>query len=277
MALARLPFLGAVALSPFFMRKRIDRLGSRAREMLGELNAFSVDTIQGLSEIAAFQREGDRGRAFIEQVERHHRIRLPFFRELTIQTAFLEAATGLGGLVVIVVGVILVNDGALDRAMLPMLSLLAMAAFLPISEIANVGRQLADTLGATRRLYAVENEVVPVTDGPGVPAPAGGGASLELENVGFSYFGGNRQALSGVSMMVPAGGTVAGPMKGPWPLKEFWPLQPVKRARQTRTAISRVSAMTRMASFSAKSTRNRSTSRMGPKSTPRMGPNMCLM
>ena len=209
MALALLPFLGAVALSPFFMRKRIDRLGSRAREMLGELNAFSVDTIQGLSEIAAFQREGDRGRAFIEQVERHHRIRLPFFRDLTIQTAFLEAATGLGGLVVIVVGVILVNDGALDRAMLPMLSLLAMAAFLPISEIANVGRQLADTLGATRRLYAVENEVVPVTDGPGVPAPAGGGASLELENVGFSYFGGNRQALSGVSMMVPAGGTVA--------------------------------------------------------------------
>jgi ATP-binding cassette subfamily C protein CydCD len=209
MAVALLPFLGAVALSPFFMRKRIDRLGSRAREMLGELNAFSVDTIQGLYEIAAFQRERDRGHAFIERVERHHRIRLPFFRDLTIQTAFLEAATGLGGLVVIVTGVTLVNDGTLDRAMLPMLSLLAMAAFLPISEIANVGRQLADTLGATRRLYAVEHEDVPVTDGPGVPKSTGGGARLELENVEFSYFGGNRKALSGVSVIVPAGGTVA--------------------------------------------------------------------
>ncbi len=209
MALALLPFLAAVALSPFFMRKRIDALGSRAREALGELNAFSVDTIQGLSEIAAFQREGDRGRDFIARVERHHRIRLPFFRDLTIQTAFLEAATGLGGLVVIVTGVTLVNNGALDRAMLPMLSLLAMAAFLPISEIANIGRQLADTLGSTRRLYAVEHEVVPVSDGPGVPASAGGGVRLELEDVDFSYFGGNRQALSGVSMVVPAGGTVA--------------------------------------------------------------------
>ena len=209
MALALLPFLGAVALSPFLMRNRIDALGSRAREMLGELNAFSVDTIQGLGEIAAFQRERDRGRDFIAQVERHHRIRWPFFRDLTIQTAFLETATGLGGLVVIVTGALLVNDGALDRAMLPMLSLLAMAAFLPISEIANVGRQLADTLGATRRLHAVEHEVVPVTDGPGVAASAGGGVLLELEDVGFTYFGGNRQALSGVTMTVPAGGTVA--------------------------------------------------------------------
>ena len=44
-----------------------------------------------------------------------------------------------------------------------------MAAFLPISEISNIGRQLADTLGSTRRLYAVDNETVPVTDGKGVP------------------------------------------------------------------------------------------------------------
>ena len=35
-------------------------------------------------------------------------------------------------------------------------------------EIAQVGRQLADTLGAARRLHAVHAEPVPVTDGPGV-------------------------------------------------------------------------------------------------------------
>src|SRR3546814_5584881 len=32
-----------------------------------------------------------------------------------------------------------------------------------------IGRQLADTLGATRRIYALVNEPVPVTNGPGVP------------------------------------------------------------------------------------------------------------
>ncbi|MEX2615565.1 MAG: ABC transporter ATP-binding protein [Alphaproteobacteria bacterium] len=209
MAVALLPFLAIVALSPFFMRKRIDDLGSRAREALGDLNAFSVDTIQGLGEVVAFQQEKERGRVFLEKVEWHHRIRLPFFRDLTMQTAGLEAVTGLGGLVVVIVGAYLVSAGELDRTMLPMLSLLAMSAFLPISEIANIGRQLADTLGATRRLNAVEQETVPVTDGPGVPESDGRGASLELEGVGFSYFGANRLALNDVSLSVPAGHTVA--------------------------------------------------------------------
>ena len=47
-----------------------------------------------------------------------------------------------------------------------------MAAFLPVSELAHIGRQLADTLGATRRLYAVRHEPVLVTDGAGVAAAA---------------------------------------------------------------------------------------------------------
>ena len=168
MAIALIPFLAVVALSPFFARHRIDALGSRAREAFGDLNAHAVDTIQGLSEILAFQRAGTRTAEFVERIERHTGLRLPFFSDLAKQTAILEAATGLGGLVVIVTGAHLTDTGALEPAMLPMLALLAMSAFLPVSEIAHIGRQLADTLGATRRLYAVHNEVEVVRDGPGV-------------------------------------------------------------------------------------------------------------
>ena len=170
MAAALLPFLAVVALSPFLARHRIDALGSRAREALGDLNAHAVDTIQGLGEIIAFQRTGARGAEFTARIERHVGLRLPFFSDLTRQTAILEAATGLGGLVVVVAGARLAASGALDPAILPMLTLLAMSAFLPVSEIAHIGRQLADTLGATRRLYAVHNEAVAVRDGPGVDA-----------------------------------------------------------------------------------------------------------
>ena len=60
MAIALIPFLALVALSPFFARHRIDALGSRAREAFGDLNAHAVDTIQGLPEILAFQRAGTR-------------------------------------------------------------------------------------------------------------------------------------------------------------------------------------------------------------------------
>ncbi|MDE0457258.1 MAG: ABC transporter ATP-binding protein [Chromatiales bacterium] len=226
MALALVPFLAVVALSPFFARHRIDTLGSRAREAFGHMNAHAVDTIQGLAEIIAFQRTGARAAEFVARIERHTGLRLPFFSDLTRQTAILEAATGLGGLVVVVTGAHLVGTGALEPAMLPMLVLLAMSAFLPVSEIAHIGRQLADTLGATRRLYAVHNEVEAVRDGPGVDAhpragvaaslapridapSRSGGIEIEVRDVSFSYFGNRRLALDGATFTVPAGRTLA--------------------------------------------------------------------
>ena len=166
--------------------------------------------MQGLSEIIAFTHIDERRRELIERTQNHHRVRLPFFRDLTFQTSLLEVATGLGGLAVVVAGAMLVDAGGLESAMLPLLTLLAMAAFLPISEISNVSRQLADTLGSTRRLYAVNNEPVPVTDGPGVPVPnTVGGVPIEIEGVDFQYEGGNRQALNGAGFKAQPGKTIA--------------------------------------------------------------------
>jgi len=207
-ALALVPFLVAVSLSPFLMRKRVDRLGSQAREAAGELGAFAVDSVQGLGEVVAFQQEHNRGQQLDALSDRHIRLRLPFFSELTLQHSLLEVFTGLGGLAVVVTGAVLAARGAIDPAMLPLLTLLAMAAFLPVSEIAQVGRQLADTLGATRRIYALANEPVPVTDGPGVPMRAGA-VPLSLESVSFTYPGQHRRALSNISVAIPAGKTVA--------------------------------------------------------------------
>jgi len=207
-ALALAPFLLAVGLSPLLLRKRVDRLGSEAREAAGELGAFAVDSIQGLGEIVAFQQEARRGEQLDALSERHIRLRVPFFHELTLQQSLLEVFTGLGGLAVVVTGAALVAQGAVDPAVLPLLTLLAMAAFLPVSEIAQVGRQLADTLGATRRIYALASEPVPVTDGPDEPR-TGGAVAVALERVTFAYPGQNRPALRDISFEVPAGRTVA--------------------------------------------------------------------
>ena len=87
---------------------------------------------------------------------------------------------GLGGLAMVAVGSSLVADGRLDAGLLPLATLLAMASFLPISEISHTARQLADTLGATRRVFAVHTEKVAVQDGPGV---APGRVLQEPENV----------------------------------------------------------------------------------------------
>lgn len=208
MAAALVPFLLAVGLSPFLMRSSVDRLGSRSREAAGELAAHAIDSVQGLGEIVSYQQEDSRGNQFDGLGERHISLRLPFFGQLTLQHTLLEIFTGLGGLAVVTTGAFLAGTQAIDSGVLPLLTILAMAAFLPVSEIAQVGRQLADTLGATRRVYALENEPVPVIDGPGAPESENS-AAITLSSACFSYPGRPRQVLADVGFTIPAGKTVA--------------------------------------------------------------------
>ena len=209
LALALLPFLLAVALSPLFSRHRVDQLGSRSREAAGELSAHAIDSVQGLTEILAFQLEKHRGDEFDDLADQHIRLRLPFFEQLTQQHSLLEILTGLGGLAVVATGAHLTSHNLIDAGLLPLLTILAMAAFLPVSEIAQVGRQLADTLGATRRVYALENEPVPVTDGPSVVRANPLDATITLDAVRFTYPGQRHAALGQVSLKIPPGHTVA--------------------------------------------------------------------
>jgi ATP-binding cassette subfamily C protein CydCD len=210
LAVVLLPFLVYTALMPVVGRARIDRLGSRAREASGDLNAHVVDTVQGLGEILAYGRTRAWGEALAAKARRFSALRLPFLSDLARQTGLQETATGLGGLAVTAAGAWLVHQGRLDPGALPLLTLLALSAFVPLWEVAQVGRQLADTLGAARRLHVVNTEPIPVTDGPGVrTAVAADAPAVELVSVRFTYPGRPRPALDGVSFSVPVGGTVA--------------------------------------------------------------------
>jgi ATP-binding cassette subfamily C protein CydCD len=208
-ALALLPFVLYAALAPVVMRARIDRLGAEARDALGLLGAFVTETIQGLSDLVAFQAVGQRKAGFMAAVRDYQRTRLTLLSDLSSQTAQLEIVTGLGGLAVAVVGAWLVAEQQLAATTLPLLILLGLASFLPISEIAQVSRQLADTIASTRRLYAVHAEQPAVRDGPLAPPAPVGGSAIRFEDVGFAYPGARRPALEDVALDIPAGATVA--------------------------------------------------------------------
>ena len=209
LALALLPFLAYAAASPVLGRRRIDGLASTARDALGELGAHATETIQGLAELMAFAATTRRRDEFMAYARRYQAMRLALLHDLTRQTAGLEVATGLGGLAVAAVGAPLVLHGWIEPTLLPLLVLVSIAAFLPVSEIAQVGRQLADTIASTRRLHVVHSEPVAITDGPRVPAAPRGGSTVRFEHVRFTYPGRQRAALADVDFDVPAGATVA--------------------------------------------------------------------
>ena len=215
MAIAVAPFLVAVALSPFFAQRRSERLGEELREQLGDVHAHMVDSIQGMREIVAFGQGRSRTGEMVANSWRFAHFQLRFLKERAFQIGFIEAMTALGGLVVLTVGVWLLTSDVISRPELILAVVLSVAAFAPVSDIARTMKQLMETLAASRRLFAIHDEPVPVVDGAGAPVvsdrqnghrPA---PSVVFDSVAFEYGTGEPQALEGVSFDVEPGHTVA--------------------------------------------------------------------
>ncbi|HLH23443.1 MAG TPA: thiol reductant ABC exporter subunit CydC [Chloroflexota bacterium] len=214
LAVALLPFLVLVGLSPVVARRAAERLGAETRAALGAVNAHMVDSVQGLRTIVAFGRGPARLAEIAQNGRRLAEFQLRLLRQQTAQSAAIEALTGLGGLAVLATGVWLTSRGALAPTLLPLATLLALSAFGPVTDLAKVGKQLVETLAAARRLFAVHDEPVTILDGPGVALPPSGPgqaapAAVRFEDVAFAYGPGEPQALRGVSFAVEPGQTVA--------------------------------------------------------------------
>jgi ATP-binding cassette subfamily C protein CydCD len=106
-------------------------------------------------------------------------------------------------------GVRLVTDGDLARTALPLATLLAAASVQPVITIVTVATELHQTIGAARRFFAVEDEPVPVVDGPAALPARPDSVGVRFDNVTFGYARTERPALREVNFEVPAGKTVA--------------------------------------------------------------------
>ena len=212
LALVLTPFLLAVSVSPFFAQKRSESLAEELRSQIGEVHAHMVDSIQGLREVSAFGQGPARGAEMVRQGWRFAHFQLRFLKERAIQIGFIEGMTALGGLAVLATGLWFKIQGDISRPQLILAVILSVAAFAPISDIARTMKQLMETLAASRRLFAVHDEPVPVQDGKGVAESADNGTSapsIRFESIGFSYGPGEPQALENVSFDAEPGHTVA--------------------------------------------------------------------
>jgi thiol reductant ABC exporter CydC subunit len=185
------------------------RRGGREPAARGELTGDLVEALAGSAEIAAYGRQNDC----------LDRLRTADDRLVRIaRRAALADGTGDGLRIVLtgatVAGVLAVAisahaSGGLDRVLIALLALLALASFEAIQPLPEAARELGETIAAGRRLLELTDREPSVTD-PEDPLPwPASPFPLALEGVRARYAPGEPPALDGFTLRLDPGRRVA--------------------------------------------------------------------
>jgi len=211
LAAALLPFILLVFLMPVLFRNNLDVAAGRARVVLATLSAHTVESLQGLAQLLNYQASDQRRSAFEGLIEQHKQHRSRFYKLGALQSVCVEFITLCAALVMLVIATPLAQAGVFDAGYLPLIALAAVAAFLPVIEVADVGRQLSETLAATSRLMQVEEAEPVVVDNGKITPLVNNTAPLEVafNNISFAYNVDTPKVLAQVNLVIEAGSKVA--------------------------------------------------------------------
>jgi thiol reductant ABC exporter CydC subunit len=174
----------------------------------GRLTAELVDATQGAAELAVYG--GEERLARLRESDRA-------LLRLSRRAAFADGAaeglllvvTGATVCGVLAVAVAAHADGRLDRVLIAMLALLALASFDAVQPLGQAARELRETLTAGRRIVELTDREPAVVD-PYDPAPFPSGAfAISFENVTARYAPGEPAALENFDLRLDPGYRVA--------------------------------------------------------------------
>jgi len=184
--------------------------GRRLVAVRGELLARLVDGVRGVADLLAFGREGAHARALaaISRDAVAEQGRLASTSALGSSLAVLAA--DLTTVAVLALAIPLVQAGTLDGVQLASVALLTLASFEAVAPLPLAWHGLGAVCEAARRLFDVMDRPPAVSEPRGsAPAPLRSAPLLELRDLRFSYPGGPRPALDGVSLRLERGRRVA--------------------------------------------------------------------
>ncbi len=189
---------------------RLGRRGGRRQAAArGELSAELVEALRAAPELVAY----GGGRAARARVGAADGALVRLSRRDALVGGLADGA-GLAVVGATVAGVLAVAvhasaDGHLDRTLIAMLALLALASFEAVQPLAAAARELSITLAAGGRVLELSDREAVVVD-PVAPLPAPSWPfAVALEDVRARYAPGERAALDGVSLRLEPGCRVA--------------------------------------------------------------------
>ena len=208
--LGLLPATLAVATVPFWLRKRAAAQGRGLRETLGSLNADVVDGVQGLREVVAF----GQGQRFLQELLQSSRslvsAQVAHGRRAGGEQTVTSVLISLGMVSIVIAAAYLVSSGSLSPALYPVVIILAIFIFGPVTNITGIAESLGVVFAAADRVFAVLNAPAPVRDTAAEP-PGPVEPHIEFMDVSFHYAQDLPPALDAASFSVEPGESVALP------------------------------------------------------------------
>jgi thiol reductant ABC exporter CydC subunit len=199
---------GAICLASLLAWRRQRGSGTKQAELDGLLAADVVELFSGMPDLLAFGRDQeylDRALAHDEALTRLARRRSWTAGAISAITIAFTAASVA---VLLVVSVPAMDAHRLPGYMIAVLPLVAMSTFEVVTPIADAVSRLSHHLAASRRVLAIAELPIPVTDPP-EPEPEPLGSDLSLQDARLRYGPDHPWALDGLTMSVPQGHRVA--------------------------------------------------------------------
>ena len=181
----------------------------RRQAEVGELNAVLNDSISGIREIKAFNRESEQLERVELGIERYRVSLLTALRLMAIFQPFIDFSTSIGQLVVIFFGGQMALQGILPIADLVAFFLYLEMFYQPIRALGMSWEHVQESMAGFDRvaeLLSEEPDVISAVDPTPLPSLLKG--HLLLENVSFSYVEGEK-VLEDVNLEIPASNVVA--------------------------------------------------------------------
>lgn len=195
--------LGGLLL-PLWVNRLASAAGRQQVQLSSKLRSRAIESVQGMAELIAFDADGRAADAlrqgnadWLAQQDRLNRI-----HALSASTQLLLAQLAMCS--VTVLAVVAVRQGELPPANLAMLALLSLASFELIAPLPNALGLLGETAEAFRRVFGMADAAPAVVEPANPIAPPATG-SLVVDQVSLRYPGQPVDALTDVSLTLPAG------------------------------------------------------------------------
>jgi ATP-binding cassette, subfamily B, bacterial len=198
-----------VVLSLLGFAKYVRPAFRRRQEKVGELNAVLNDSIAGIREIKAFNRESEQLEQVEVGIENYRLSLLNALRLMAIFQPFIDLSTSIGQLVVIFFGGRMALQGVLPVADLVAFFLYLEMFYQPIRALGMAWEQVQEALAGFDRVSDLLAESPDVTSRPKakeLPETIAGG--LVFDEVSFSYKQGE-MVLKDIDLEIPAGKIIA--------------------------------------------------------------------